>query len=74
MDRTIGWGYYMQGSDQQIEVDDLGSWLSQTIHCAVHYPAWGKRMFECKCGITFPLFILHGKDKDKVIRHHGGME
>ncbi len=53
------WGYYMQGSDQQLEQDELGALLSLRINCAaVHYPAYNKPLYECCCGITFPLSLV----------------
>jgi len=55
---TTGWGYYIQGSDQQLEMEELGSWLSQIIHCPVHYPAWGKPIYECRCGVLFPRWFV----------------
>ena len=53
-----GWGYYLQGSDQQIEEYELGSKLSEVLHCPVHYPAWAKPLYECKCGVLFPKFAV----------------
>ena len=62
------WGYYMQGSDQLVEVDELGSQLSLIIGCAVHYPAYAKNMFECRCGVCFPVGLVRGFIKyDKPI-------
>ena len=69
VDKT-SWGYYMQGSDQQVEIEELGSKLSLAIHCAVHYPAFGKNLFECGCGVIFPLFLLKGQDWAMVIKKH----
>ena len=54
------WGYYIQGNLKEKEIDELGSRLSVIIHCPVHYPAYDKRMFECKCGVVFPLYLLEG--------------
>ena len=64
------WGYYTQGSDQQLEIDELGSELSKRIHCAVHYPAFGKNLFECGCGVIFPLFSVKGQNWASIIRRH----
>ena len=50
---TTGWGYYQQGSEQLQQIDKAGEELSRRIHCPVHYPAWGKGMYECRHGITF---------------------
>lgn len=70
MNATTGWGYYMQGSDQQVEVDELGSYLSATIHCGVHYPAFGKHMYECMCGVVFPVYVVKGKDTQMLMDKH----
>ena len=72
MPNTTGWGYFEQGSDQMLEVDELGSWLSIAINCPVHYPAYGKRLFECYCGVTFMLHIVQTKDKALVNMIHRG--
>jgi len=47
------WGYFQQGNAQQEEIMRLGQALNNHIQCAVHYPAFGKNLFECKCGVTF---------------------
>jgi len=54
----------------------LGSQLSKEISCPVHYPAWNKNMFECKCNITFPYYIVKAKDWDRVreIHKNGGRQ
>ena len=67
---TTGWGYYLQGSNKQIEVDELGSRLSIILGCPVHFPAWGKNMFECQCGVIFPLYILKGGDWKAIKEKH----
>jgi hypothetical protein len=54
-----GWGFYLQGSDEQLEVEELGGWLSLSLKEPVHYPAWGKPIFECKCGVLFPLYAVN---------------
>lgn len=41
-------------------VNRLGSALSLQIDCPVHYPAYGKRMFECAHNCTFPLYMVQG--------------
>ncbi len=55
---TGTWGYYVQGNGQQLEEDELGAILNLKINCAVHYPAYNKPLYECLCGITFPLSIV----------------
>jgi hypothetical protein len=58
----MSWGYFMRGSDQQIEVEELGSKLSSKINCSIHYPAYGKKLYECNCGIIFPHFLVKGAE------------
>ena len=67
---TTSWGYYMQGSDQQIEIEELGSRLSKEIGCPVHFLAFGKPLFECMCGVIFPLYILKVGDWNFVKERH----
>lgn len=67
------WGYYMQGSDQQIEMEELGLWLNTVIQCPVHYMAFGKPIYECKCGILFPLFgvrACYPKEGERLLHMH----
>lgn len=52
------WGYYQQGNGRQRDIDNAGSQLSLRLSCPVHYPAYEKRMFECKCGVLFPVFVV----------------
>ncbi|KKL49740.1 hypothetical protein LCGC14_2312510 [marine sediment metagenome] len=69
------WGYFIQGSDQQLEAEELGSILSVKLGCAVHYPAYNKPLYECLCGITFPISIVkHCRkvmDWGYVLEKHG---
>ncbi|MCK9597455.1 MAG: hypothetical protein M0R06_00365 [Sphaerochaeta sp.] len=62
--KTTGWGYFQQGSDQQLETDEIGSWLSKVIHCPVHYPAYGKKLYECLCGKIFPAYAISLMDEE----------
>jgi hypothetical protein len=55
---TTGWGYFQQGSDQWLETEELGAKLSDILGCPVHYPAFGKNLFECKCGVIFPKYVV----------------
>ena len=48
----------------------LGSQLSIEINCVVRYPAYDKRMFECGCGVTFPLFIVEGENWEMAKEKH----
>ncbi len=72
------WGYFIQGSDQQLEVDELGSILSLVLDCAVHYPAYGKNLFECTHGAIFPLFAVRGaanaRDWSQIKERHNPVE
>jgi len=67
---TTGWGYYLQGTQRQMEVDELGSRLSIVLHCPVHFPAFGKNLFECKCGVIFPLYLVKGGDWNTMKEKH----
>lgn len=60
----------MQGSDQMVEVEELGVRLSTVLHCPVHYPAFGKRLFECKCNIIFPAYVVLGRSDAELIEIH----
>ena len=67
--RRGSWGAYVQGGNLE-EIDLLGSKLSLEISCPVHYPAYGKDIFECRCGIPFPLYVLKGGNWDKIRELH----
>lgn len=67
---TTGWGYFVQGSDQMVEVDELGQKLSKAIHCAIHYPAYGKNLFECYCGVIFPVYLVKVENWLLIIKKH----
>lgn len=67
---TTGWGFYVQGSDQMQEVMGLGAQLSLAIGCPVHYPAFDKNLFECKCGVIFPLYFLKGHSWEEIKEFH----
>jgi len=68
------WGYYMQGNGHQREVDICGSQLSERLSCSVHYPAYGKRLFECRCGVLFPAYVVQAAvdtgDWEAVLKLH----
>jgi len=55
---NTGWGYFQQGSDQMQEVEAMGSKLSEVLDCPVHYPAFGKKLYECHCEIVFPAYMV----------------
>lgn len=65
----MGWGAYMQPGFSE-EIDSLGAELSIRIHCPVHYPAYNKNLFECKCGVIFPYYLIKGRDWALVIKRH----
>ena len=52
------WGIYVQGGDDYQETLRLGAELSKHLKCPVHYPAWNKNIYECKCLILFPTFMV----------------
>ena len=68
------WGAYQQSGLNE-EVDGLGARLSIEIGCAVHYPAYNKNLFECKCGVIFPLYVVKGRNwqiiKQNMLRKGG---
>ena len=63
------WGAYIQTGITE-EIDGLGSQLSLEIGCAVHYPAYNKNLFECKCGVIFPLYVVRWKNWELIRRKH----
>jgi len=52
------------------EIDQLGSELSVAINCSVHFPAYNKNLFECKCGVIFPVYVVRGRDWDYMRTKH----
>lgn len=63
------WGAYSQpGFDE--EIDSLGSQLSIELSCPVHYPAYNKNLFECKCGVIFPLYLVKGGNWKLIRQKH----
>lgn len=67
---TANWGSHIQGGNQTRTIDEMGSRLSLLLHCPVHYPAFDKRIFECRCGVLFPMFMLEGRTDGEIIEHH----
>jgi len=63
------WGAYIQTGITE-ELDYLGSKLSIEIGCPVHYPAYNKNLFECRCGVIFPLYLVRGQDGGLIRRKH----
>lgn len=63
------WGAYIQPGLSE-ELDSLGSKLSVEIGCPVHYPAYNKHLFECRCGVIFPVYLVKGGNWEVVRRKH----
>lgn len=66
----VEWGHEQQWPAIWQKVDELGSQLSIEIDCAVHYPAYGKRLFECKCGVIFPVYLVESRNWNLIRRKH----
>ena len=67
MAMSMGWGYHQQSGQW---IDELGSQLSIEIGCPVHYPTFGKRLFECKCGVIFPVYIVASENWELIKKKH----
>ena len=65
----MNWGAYTQDANFE-QVDKLGAELSIKLHCGVHYPAYNKNLFECECGVIFPLYMVKGHGWDAIIKKH----
>ncbi len=65
----MGWGAYQQPGLNE-EIDQLGSKLSIEIDCAVHYPAYNKNLYECHCGVIFPLYIVKSRNWELIKKKH----
>jgi len=63
------WGAYVQNGNLE-EIEELGAELSVRIDCPVHYPAYNKNIFECRCGVIFPLYLVKGKNWKLIIEKH----
>ena len=63
------WGAFQQEGLTE-EIDELGSKLSMEIGCPVHYPAYGKKLYECMCEIVFPSYLLKGENWDMIKAIH----
>jgi len=57
-------------SNSYRELMELGSKLSLEIGCPVRFPAGGKNVFECKCGVRFPVYMVKAGDWDKIRKLH----
>ena len=56
------------------EIMEMGSKLSLTISCPVHYPAYGKNIFECRCNKLFPIYVVKGKSNDEMKALHNELK
>jgi hypothetical protein len=65
----MAWGAYTQSGFGE-ELDYLGSKLSIEIGCPVHFPAYNKNLFECMCGVIFPLYLVRGQNWDLIRQKH----
>ena len=65
----MSWGAYIQSGQQQ-EIEQLGCQLSLVIDCPVHYPAYNKPIFECKCGVTFLMVSVKEKMWEDIWQKH----
>ncbi len=63
------WGAYTQAGLTE-EIDFLGAKLSVEIGCAVHYPAYNKNLFECHCGVIFPLYVVKEENWELLRNKH----
>lgn len=67
---TAGWGFFQQGNEQVQRIMMLGEKLNLAINCTVHYPAFGKNLFECKCNKTFPVYVVEGRSPEELAKIH----
>ena len=68
---TTGWGYFQQGAELMEKIMELGKKLNLAIDCPIHYPAFGKRLFECRCGIIFSAYVVEGHSSEELAKIHG---
>lgn len=66
---TMTWKAHTQSVVLE-EVDLLGAELSKVIHCPVHFPAYNKNLFECMCGVVFPLYLVKTRNWDGITKKH----
>jgi len=62
--------YALMQNDNYNELMGLGLRLSNEIGCAVRYPVYGKNMFMCDCGVTFPVYVVKAGNWDLVREMH----
>lgn len=51
------------------ESDELGCKLSIALDCPVHRIA-GLDIFECRCGVIFPLYLIRRENWATIRRRH----
>ena len=57
------------------EIDELGLKLNNAIECPIHFPAFGKNLFECYCGKIFPVYVVKGSTSTQLkILHERQMQ
>lgn len=52
------WGSYIQGRENWTSLEVTGIALNEHLGEPVHYPAYDKRLFECTCGVLFPVWAV----------------
>lgn len=57
-------------NDAYKELMELGSKLSLELRCPVKYPVSDKNMFECKCGIRFPVYMVKAGNWAEIRKLH----
>lgn len=65
----MNWSVNIQQGPNE-EICGLGSKLSVEIGCPVHYPAYNKNLFECACGVIFPLYMVKGGNWEVIRQKH----
>ena len=78
-DKKGSWGAFVQSGENFEMLESMGAELSKRIGCPVHYPAYNKRLFECRCLIPFPMFAVEnayrtGNWKQIIERHDQGRQ
>lgn len=65
----IAWDMNQQAGFSE-EVHELGAQLSIVLGCPIHYPAYNKHLFECVCGVIFPLYLVSGGNWEILRKKH----
>jgi len=69
-ERAIGQIGMNQGQDGEFEV--CGKWLSTVVPCGQVYLPYGKPVFECKCGVPFPRYVVLRFNVEEILEIHRG--